>query len=85
MTFLVDAQLPRRLAHRLRDRGHIAFHTLDLERGNRTPDRVLSAIADTGDLDRLVLANLADIVAAEDEHRRSRSPASSSTAREIHE
>jgi predicted nuclease of predicted toxin-antitoxin system len=41
MKFLVDAQLPRRLAHRLRDRGHDALHTLDLERGNRTPDRQL--------------------------------------------
>jgi predicted nuclease of predicted toxin-antitoxin system len=29
MRFLVDAQLPRRLAHRLRDRGHDALHTLD--------------------------------------------------------
>lgn len=46
MKFLVDAQLPRRLAHRLRDRGHDALHTLDLERGNRTPDRQLSALAD---------------------------------------
>jgi len=36
--FLVDAQLPRRLAVRLRERGHDAIHTLDLRRGNHTTD-----------------------------------------------
>ncbi|MCA1631156.1 MAG: DUF5615 family PIN-like protein [Acidobacteria bacterium] len=38
MKFLVDAQLPRRLASRLREAGHEAIHTLDLPLGNRTPD-----------------------------------------------
>jgi Domain of unknown function (DUF5615) len=38
MKFLVDAHLPRRLAHRLRAWGHEAIHTLDCPRGNRTPD-----------------------------------------------
>jgi len=38
MKFLVDAHLPRRLAYQLRAFGHEAVHTLDLPRGNRTPD-----------------------------------------------
>jgi predicted nuclease of predicted toxin-antitoxin system len=32
MKFLVDAQLPRRLIYRLRERGHDAIHNNDLER-----------------------------------------------------
>lgn len=44
MRFLVDAQLPRRLAHRLRQAGHDAAHTLDLPEGNRTTDAEISAI-----------------------------------------
>jgi hypothetical protein len=38
MNFLVDAQLPRRLARRLQEAGHDALHTLDLPAGNRTTD-----------------------------------------------
>lgn len=38
MKFLVDAQLPRRLARQLAALGHDALHTLDLPAGNRTPD-----------------------------------------------
>lgn len=38
MRFLIDAQLPRRLAHFLNSREHDAIHTLDLPRGNRTSD-----------------------------------------------
>ncbi len=38
MKFLVDAQLPRRMAHWLVDNGHDAIHTLDLPRGNATTD-----------------------------------------------
>lgn len=45
MKFLVDAQLPRRLAFRLRDAGHDALHTLDLAAGNRTPDVTITALA----------------------------------------
>lgn len=45
MRFLVDAQLPRRLAHRLRALGHDALHTLDLPDRNRTPDQQLNAMA----------------------------------------
>jgi len=45
MKFLVDAQLPRRLVHPLRDRGHDAVHTLDLPQGNRTPDAVINQLS----------------------------------------
>lgn len=45
MTFLVDAHLPRRLAHRLRAWGHEAIHTLDLARGNRTLDEEIEDIS----------------------------------------
>lgn len=38
MKFLVDAQLPRRLAHWLGDAGHDALHTLDLPHRNQTTD-----------------------------------------------
>ena len=45
MKFLVDAQLPRRRAHRLRDLGHDAVHTLDLPLKNRTKDEVIKEIS----------------------------------------
>jgi len=45
MRFLVDAQLPRRLAHRLRDLSHDAVHTLDLPLKNRTKDEVIKEIS----------------------------------------
>jgi predicted nuclease of predicted toxin-antitoxin system len=45
MKFLVDAQLPRRLAIWLRDHGYDALHTLDLPAGNRTTDAELLAVA----------------------------------------
>lgn len=44
MNFLADAQLPRRLAHLLAEAGHDAVHTLDLPRGNRTPDQEVCEI-----------------------------------------
>ncbi len=37
MKFLVDAQLPRRLCIWLRQQGHDAVHTLDLDSGNLNP------------------------------------------------
>lgn len=46
MRFLIDAQLPRRLARRLSAAGHEALHTLDLPRGNRTTDREINELAD---------------------------------------
>ncbi len=36
MKFIVDAQLPRRLALELAAAGHDAVHTLDLAKDNRT-------------------------------------------------
>jgi predicted nuclease of predicted toxin-antitoxin system len=38
MKFIVDAQLPRRLALELSGLGHEAVHTLDFPSGNRTSD-----------------------------------------------
>jgi predicted nuclease of predicted toxin-antitoxin system len=38
MRWLIDAQLPKRLALALNQRGHIATHTLDLPNGNATTD-----------------------------------------------
>ena len=45
MRFLVDAQLPLRLAQWLNQAGHDARHTLDLPQGNRTPDEDVVAVA----------------------------------------
>ena len=52
MKFLVDAQLPSRLAVWLIAQGHGALHTRDLPGGNRTSD---AAIADLSVRDRCVL------------------------------
>jgi len=45
MKFLVDAQLPKKLALRLREAGHDAIHTLDLANANRTSDAEINAIS----------------------------------------
>jgi len=45
MKFIVDAQLPRRLAQELSASGHAAVHTLDLPAANRTPDKDITAPA----------------------------------------
>jgi predicted nuclease of predicted toxin-antitoxin system len=45
MKFVVDAQLPRRLAHELAAFKHDVTHTLDLPLGNRTPDGEIRALA----------------------------------------
>ena len=44
MKFLVDAQLPRRLARLLTTLDHDAIHTLDLPLGNKTQDDELLEI-----------------------------------------
>lgn len=49
MIFLIDAQLPRRLAHILQRYGHEAYHTLDLPDQNRTGDSEVMHFADTHD------------------------------------
>ncbi|MDP9310264.1 MAG: DUF5615 family PIN-like protein [Chloroflexota bacterium] len=45
MKFLVDAQLPRRLARRLRESGHDVIHTLDLPTQNHTTDQQINEIS----------------------------------------
>ena len=45
MKFLVDAQLPRRLAEQLRSAGHDVVHTLDLPLQNHTPDAFINQIS----------------------------------------
>ena len=60
MNFLVDAQLPRRLATWLAAAGHNAIHTLDLPDGNRATDQ---QILDRADQDqRVVVTKDADFV-----------------------
>ena len=45
MKFIVDAQLPRRLARELVAAGHDAVHTLDLPAENQTQDKEIIALA----------------------------------------
>ncbi|MFE1595442.1 DUF5615 family PIN-like protein [Nocardia sp. NPDC058705] len=58
MKFLVDAQLPARLARFLNDAGHDARHTSQLFAGNRTADDQVAKIADSED--RVVVSKAAD-------------------------
>ncbi len=44
--FLVDAQLPARLASRLAELGHDVVHTSSLPDGNRTTDQQIAGLAD---------------------------------------
>jgi predicted nuclease of predicted toxin-antitoxin system len=60
--FLIDAQLPRRLALRLRDMGHDALHTRDLPLGNATPDNEIIELADREN--RIVVTKDSDFVTA---------------------
>ena len=45
MKFIVDAQLPLRLAHDLAAPGHDVRHTLELPLGNQTSDADIAALA----------------------------------------
>lgn len=45
MKFLIDAQLPRRLAFLLLQAGHDTLHTLDLPKKNSTPDEEINRVA----------------------------------------
>ena len=47
MKFLIDAQLPRRLATQVQQAGLDATHTLELPDGNRTTDQTLIALSIT--------------------------------------
>jgi predicted nuclease of predicted toxin-antitoxin system len=60
MNFLVDAQLPRRLARRLQEAGHDVLHTLDLPAGNRTTDSEINALSLSEQ--RVVITKDADFV-----------------------
>ena len=46
MKFLVNTQLPARLARFLRSAGHDALNTTELPDGNRTTDRRIAELAD---------------------------------------
>ena len=60
MNFLVDAQLPRRMAAWLTAAGCDAVHTLDLPDGNRTTDEQINDVADREQ--RVVITKDADFV-----------------------
>ncbi len=45
MKFLIDAQLPRRLALAVQAQGHDAVHTLDLPDGNYTSDKQINELS----------------------------------------
>jgi predicted nuclease of predicted toxin-antitoxin system len=60
MRFIVDAQLPRRLARWLAARGHDVLHTLDLADGYRTADAAIIALACREDC--IVVTKDADLV-----------------------
>jgi predicted nuclease of predicted toxin-antitoxin system len=47
MKFLIDAQLPKSLAHLLSQNGHESMHTLDLTDKNKTTDRRIIEIAES--------------------------------------
>jgi predicted nuclease of predicted toxin-antitoxin system len=60
MKFLIDAQLPRRMATWLVSAGCDAVHTLDLPDGNRTTDTQVIQVADQEQ--RVVVTKDADFV-----------------------
>jgi len=62
MKFLIDAQLPRRIAGWLGNAGCDAVHTLDLPSGNRTTDAQIVELADREQ--RVVVTKDADFVNA---------------------
>jgi predicted nuclease of predicted toxin-antitoxin system len=60
MKFIVDAQLPRRLAKFLQSLGYDAIHTLDLPQQNATPDSSINGISIAEE--RIVITKDADFV-----------------------
>jgi predicted nuclease of predicted toxin-antitoxin system len=58
--FLVDANLPRRLANWLHSAGHDAIHTLDLPHGSDTDDVEIIAVANAQN--RIVVTKDSDFV-----------------------
>lgn len=45
MKFLVDAQLPKRLASAISEQNHDVLHTLDLPKGNKTTDTQINELS----------------------------------------
>jgi predicted nuclease of predicted toxin-antitoxin system len=60
--FLLDAHLPRRLAHFLSSHGHEALHTLDMPDKNYTTDDIIISTADAER--RVVVTKDSDFVAS---------------------
>ncbi|NJM99653.1 MAG: DUF5615 family PIN-like protein [Phormidesmis sp. RL_2_1] len=60
MKFLVDAQLPKRLARLLQNQGYDAIHTQDLSQGNATPDADINSLS--LEEERIVITKDADFV-----------------------
>lgn len=60
MKLLIDAQLPRRMAAWFADAGFDAVHTLDLPRGNRTPDLLVLSVSEREE--RILVTKDADFV-----------------------
>ena len=62
MKFIVDAQLPQRIATWLRSQGHDAIHTLELPDANRTADATITDLAERES--RVVVTKDADFVSS---------------------
>ena len=62
MNFIVDAQLPLKLALALVAAGHDAIHTLNLPDQNRSSDTFITHLADSEE--RIVVSKDADFVAS---------------------
>lgn len=60
MKFIVDAQLPRRIAAWLRGQGHDAIHTLELPDANRTTDAAINELAEREE--RIVITKDSDFI-----------------------
>ena len=60
MKWLLDAQLPKRLAKHLQNLGRDVVHTADLTEGNRTTDRTIAELANRED--RIVISKDSDFV-----------------------
>lgn len=68
MKFIVDAQLPRKVAHLFQRAGYDALHTLDLPAKNATSDEEIIVLAEQED--RVVITKDADFVETFILHRR---------------
>jgi predicted nuclease of predicted toxin-antitoxin system len=60
MKFIVDAQLPRRLARFLQESGYDSLHTLDLPQQNTTPDSSINVLSIAQE--RIVITKDADFI-----------------------